>query len=129
MKYVLWGFPLAVIAAQLLPAEISLIVGIATTALGLSKRFRMVLLIGFVFIGHLTWELISEYINSSVPDGALQVVMGRFGLIGYIVLFTVWNRFQPSGINYFRFGNLKEQLKFPLIWWGFKEYIWRFILI
>ena len=30
---------------------------------------------------------------------------------------------------YLRLGDMRASLKFPFIWWGFKEYVWRFILI
>jgi membrane protease YdiL (CAAX protease family) len=127
-KALLWCFPLAVIAAQLLPPEYSLAIGIAFAALGLTKRFRVLLLFGFSILGHLIWLFTSQYLTVNILNPPLLTVLMRLGLIGYIILFAIWSRFQPCN-GYFRLGGMKETLRFPLIWWGFNERVWRFLLI
>ena len=122
-------FPLVIIAGQVLPTEYSLAIGTIFAVAGLVKKFRALLLFGFAMLGHLFWIFTSGYFAANIYDRSLLIIVGRFGLIGYIILFVLWRYFQPCDSRYLRLGNLKESLKFPLIWWGFKEYIWRFILI
>jgi membrane protease YdiL (CAAX protease family) len=117
------------VAAQLLPLEYSLILGIAFIVLGLAKPLRIFLLFGFTIIGHLCWFFIQQYLAVIITNDYWLNIIERLGLLGYIVLFAIWERFQPSNNSYLRLGNLKERIKFPLIWYGFNDFIWRFILI
>lgn len=126
---ILWAYPLIVIAAQLLPWEYSLAIGITFVVAGFTKSFRALLLFGFTTLGHLIWFFISQQLATSISNRLLLIILGRFGLLGYIILFVLWERFQPCENRLLQLGNMKEQLKFPLIWRGFDEYVWRFILI
>ncbi len=64
-----------------------------------------------------------------LPQGPQLKIWGRAGLMGYIILFALWQIVQPCGNRYIQAGNLKERIRFPLIWRGFREYIWRFVLV
>jgi len=119
---------LIVIAAQLLPIWYSFVLGIIFAALGLTKRFRVLLLFGLIILGHLFWFVASQYLTENISNVSLVTVLVRFGLIGYIILFAIWAYFQPC-IGYIKLGHINENIKFPLIWWGFNERIWRFVLI
>lgn len=59
----------------------------------------------------------------------MAVIAGRFGLLGYLIIFFVWNKITPQKENYFGFGNPSAKIRFPLIWRGKSEVMWRFILI
>ena len=128
MKIVLWGFPLVVIAAQLLPVGYVSVLGAAFFAVGLIERFRALLLFGLTIFGYLFWFMTSQYISETISNEPLAIVLNRFGLIGYIVLFAIWARVQP-GTRYLQVGSMTETLKAPLIWWGTDERVWRFVLI
>ncbi|MCL2567838.1 MAG: CPBP family intramembrane metalloprotease [Oscillospiraceae bacterium] len=128
MKIVLWGFPLVVIAAQLLSVEYALTLGAIFFAFGLTERFRVLLLFGLTIFGYLLWFMTAQYISATISNEPLAIVLNRFGLIGYIALFATWARIQP-GTRYLQAGSMKETLKAPLIWWGAEERVWRFVLI
>jgi len=89
----------------------------------------MLLMPGFIVLGHLVWVFTFQILAANISAAAPLTIAGRFGLSGYIILFALWNKLQPCTTGYLRFGNLKKSLKFPLIWWGFKEHVWRFLLI
>jgi len=125
---ILWCFPLVVIAIQLLPVEYSLVIGLALVAFGFTKRFRVLLLFGLTTFGYLFWLFAVQYLTANISNTSLLIVLNRFGLIGYIILFAIWSRIEPC-VEYLKRGNMKETLKAPLIWWGNNEYIWRFVLI
>lgn len=125
---VLWCFPLVVIAAQLLPTTYAFGMGIAFTAFGLSKRFRVLLLFGLTIFGYLFWYFTAQYLAVSIHNAPLLIVLNRLGLIGYIILFAIWAWVQPC-VGYLRFGSMKETLKAPFTWWGNQERVWRFVLI
>jgi membrane protease YdiL (CAAX protease family) len=124
----LWCYPLIVIAIQLLPFELSLVIGLVFVALALTKRLRVFLLFGLTTFGYLIWLFVVQELAAIVTNTFLLVVLNRLGLIGYIVLFAVWARIEPC-IAYLQKGNMKETLKAPLIWWGNNEYVWRFVII
>jgi len=113
---------------QLLPVEYSLIAGLIFIALGFVKQLRVFFLFGFTIFGYLFWLLSLQYLTASISNASMLVVLNRLGLIGYIILFAIWARFQPC-YEYLKLGSMKESLKAPLIWWGTNEYIWRFVLI
>ena len=125
----LWCYPLVVIAAQLLPLKYSLIIGLIFFTLGLTNRFRLFLLFGFAIFGHLAWSITSQQLDSSFSDTPLSYIFSRFGLAVHIILLIIWSYFQPCANSYLRFGKMKETLKFPLVWLGTREYIWRFTLV
>ena len=122
---ILWCFPLAVIAMQVLPVTPSLVVGLAFVAFGFTRRFRILLLFGLTIFGYLFWLFVSQYLTANT---SLLVVLNRLGLSGYIILFAIWSRIEPCA-TYLGFGNMKGKLKAPFIWWGNNEYVWRFVLI
>ena len=126
---ILWVYPAVILISQILPIQIMFPVGIIFTALGIIKIFRMLLLFGFSIFGHILWLVIFKYLHENIQNETLLIIFGRFGLLGYIVFFAFWIFFQPNKNKYLKFGNIKAEIKFPLVWWGFKEYIWRFILI
>ncbi|HCC38066.1 MAG TPA: hypothetical protein DEQ14_10900 [Treponema sp.] len=126
---IVWAYPLIMIAGQLLPWEYSLAAGIMFTILGLIEPLRVLLLFGFTMLGHLTWFAIFQCLAENIAHKPWLRILGRFGLMGYIILFAAWEYFQPCGHKYLRFGNMRERLKFPLIWRGFNENIWRFVLV
>ena len=64
----------------------------------------------------------------NIPVQWLPIV-GRFSLVAYIILFFAWERFRPSRSRFLRLGDGRKTLRFPLIWWGMREYVWRFTLI
>jgi len=113
---------------QLLTVEYSLIAGLTFVAVGVTKRFRLLLLFGFTVLGYLCWLITFQYLTLTISNTSLLIVLNRLGLAGYIILFAIWSRIQPC-IGYLKPGNMKETLKAPLIWWGVNEYIWRFVLI
>jgi membrane protease YdiL (CAAX protease family) len=126
---IVWAYPLAMIAAQLLPWEFSLALGAFFMIAGLVKSFKALLLFGFTILGHLCWFGVYSYLAANVTSAEWLKIIGRLGLFGYIALFALWGYFQPCSNHYMRLGSAKEQLKFPLIWQGFNEYLWRFTLI
>lgn len=126
---VLWAYPLIMVAAQLLPWEFSLALGVVLIIFGFIKPFRVLLLFGFTVAGHLLWFSVFEYLAAQAVDEPWLSILGRMGLTGYIVLLAAWERLQPCTNRYLRLGAAKETLKFPLIWLGFNEYVWRFLLI
>jgi len=67
-------------------------------------------------------------LTATVSNPSLLLVLNRFGLLGYIILFAIWARAQPC-VGYLKLGDMKERLKAPFIWWGADEYVWRFVLI
>jgi membrane protease YdiL (CAAX protease family) len=125
----LWCYPIVVIITQLLPVQFLLPLGIIFLIFGFSKKCRILLLFGFTVLGHLFWMFFFHFLSTFILNEQLLTVLGRFGLIGYIVLFAFWGYFQPQENNYLRLGNIKENIKFPFIWRGFKEYVWRFIFV
>lgn len=124
----LWCFPLAVVAMQLLPVEYTLLIGLVFVALGLAKRFRVLLLFGITIFGYLCWLFAVQYLAANIVNAPLLIILNRLSLVGYIILFAIWSRLEPC-VEYLKRGSMKETLKAPLIWWGNNEYIWRFVLI
>jgi hypothetical protein len=125
----IWLYPMVIVASQVLPPIYSLIIGMIFVLLGLTTRVKISFLFGAAAFGHLVWSFISQYLSDNLHSEPLMVIFGRFGLIAHILLLLAWERFQPCGNKYFRLGDMKASFKFPFIWWGFKEYIWRFTLI
>lgn len=124
----LWCFPLAVIAMQLLPIEYSFVIGVALVAFGFTKGFRVLLLFGLTIFGYLFWLFAAQYLTTSISNTSLLIILNRLGLMGYIILFAIWAQVEPC-VGYLKQGSMKETLKAPLIWWGNNEYIWRFVVI
>ena len=124
----LWCFPLAIVAMQLLPVEHSFVAGIVFIVFGLTKRFRMLLLFGLTTFGYLFWLFAVQELTIIISNTLLLIVLNRLALIGYIVLFAIWTRMEPC-TTYLQKGSMKETLKAPLIWWGNNEYIWRFVIV
>lgn len=113
---------------QLLPVEYSLAVGVALAAVGLVKRFRVLLLFGLTVFGYLFWVFAVQYLAATMPSAPILIILNRLSLVGYIIPFAVWAYIQPCS-NYLKLGNMSETLKAPMIWWGKNEYVWRFVLI
>jgi len=124
----LWCFPLAVLAVQLLPPESILVGGIVFSAFGFTKRFRVLLLFGFMCLGHLFWLFTAQYFTATLSNVPLSIVLNRFGLLGYVLLFAVWARVSPC-VGYLKLGSMNETLKAPFIWRGRDESVRRFMLI
>jgi membrane protease YdiL (CAAX protease family) len=129
INILIWFFPIVVIIAQLLPLKYLLAIGALISFVGLFKYFRILLLFGFTLFGHSLWFISSNLFSQIILNQQYLKIIGRFGFIGYIILFSFWRYFQVSDHDYFRIGNIKENIKFPLVWWGFNEYVWRFIVI
>lgn len=126
---VLWAYHLVMIAAQLLPWKFSLALGVIFTISGFIRSLRVLLLFGVTMLGHLLWVEVFECLTASAVYEPWLSILGRFGLMGYIFLLATWEKCQPCTNRYLRLGTINEKLKFPLVWHGFNEYMWRFLLI
>lgn len=87
------------------------------------------ILLELTIFGYLIRLPVSQFFNNGMLSEPILIIIGRLGLIGYIILFFAWERLQPYNNKYLKLGNMKEVLKVPFVWWGFKEYVWRFTLI
>ena len=126
---VLWLYPVVIIASQLLSIKYLLVIGIPLAVAGLVSRRKEFYLFSFSMLGHSFWLLVSQYLTVAISNQAHIIILGRLGLIGYIALFFIWQRLQTTDNNYFRLGDMKATIKFPFIWWGSKDYIWRVTLV
>lgn len=117
---------------QILPPTIALIGCLILLICAiLFPASRIIFLIfSFVIIGHLFWLITSEYIvNNLNLSPYLTKTLNRFGLIGYLLLFTIWYWILKPQNRFLRLGDGKAIIRFPLIWKGIKEIEWRFTLI
>lgn len=130
-KYVLWAYPAVMLVAQVvLPTE--LLIGGAIFFFGavlIPKLRSFMLLFGVTFIGHYLWLWFVELVREMGLSGEGAIIAGRFGLVGYLMIFAIWLKLSPTNQNYFHLGNKDSNICFPLIWYGKKESILRFVLI
>jgi hypothetical protein len=125
-------FPLFILLIQIISPLISIIIGFVFIigAIGL-PTFRKIFLIFYIMVfGYLIWKYIAENISGIIdlsPDS--NKIITRFGLLGYIFLFALWQKIQKTENTFFKVGNGKEIIRIPFIWKGFKEIEWRFTLI
>ena len=108
---------------------------IATALLAiLSSRLRaLAALIWCASVGYWFWNFTAAAIYDwTVKVGGteeLAVILSRFGLIGYIFIFSILLLLIKPNLNLFHIGNFKRTIRFPLIWSGHADPIWRFLLI
>ena len=127
----IWILPIIFLVIQNLPEYIGLgIVGALFLLLIFLKVSRKVTLLLMLSIcGYFSWSFLSPLILVFVDNPMIEPTMARFALVGYITIFAVWNLFAKVETSYLSIGRAKEIIRFPLIWQGRKEPIWRFILI
>ena len=128
---IIWILPVIFLVIQYLPDYIGL--GLAGVLLLFSiflKSIRQVALFLMLSVcGYFAWFYVSPLILAAADNSTFGVVLERFALIGYIILFAAWGIFSKMDISYISIGSAKEIIRFPLVWQGRKEPMWRFILI
>lgn len=128
---VLWAYPLVMLVVQILPPTALAVAGAGLlTGAVLLPRYRVSLaLFGSTAVGHFLWIAFGALLHGLGVTGTAAVILGRFGLLGYLACFLLWERVAPRGICYLRLGTVKAEIRFPFIWRGKKEPVWRFVLI
>jgi uncharacterized protein len=58
-----------------------------------------------------------------------EIVLSRFSLLGLIIPYYLFMKFDKPKTNYFSIGRFSNTIHFPFIWRGIKDPIWRFMLI
>jgi len=121
-------FPLIILLVQMVSPIISIITGfvfiIGVIALPVFRK--MLILYSIMVFGYLIWKYFS--INIYISSELIKIIT-RFGLFGYILLFIIWQRIQKTENSFFNVGNVKDIIRIPFIWKGFREVEWRFTLI
>ncbi len=128
----IWFFPLTMLLVQLLPLPACLLLGavLALAALPARRARGLLLLCGFAALGHVAWFYFSNiFLANFWLLSEAAAIWGRFGLLGYIALFALWQLSAPAKQNLLHPGNPKAEIRFPLVWKGHPEPIWRFVLI
>jgi len=127
----IWMLPILFLVIQSLPEYVGLGIAFALLLLAIFLKCirKAALFLMLSVCGYFAWFFISPLISSVVDNPMLDVTLERFALVGYIVVFAIWNHFSKMEVSYLFIGSAKEIIRFPLIWKGRKEPIWRFILI
>lgn len=126
-----WFLPVLFLIIQCLPQEIGICITVILLLLAalMKKERNSFLLLAFCACGFFIWTFLANMISIIISAPLPSKVLGRFGLIGYIIIFMMWN-FQSKTVNsYLCLGDIHEIIRFPFIWKGRQEPIWRFILI
>jgi membrane protease YdiL (CAAX protease family) len=83
--------------------------------------------------GYLFWKFVSNYIQvfcvNNFITNEYSIVLSRFALCGYLIFFAIWFAFDKPCEHYFRIGDFRAPIQFPLIWAGFKDTVFRFSFI
>ena len=127
----IWMLPILFLVIQCLPEYVGLGIALAllllTIFLKCLRKASLFLLLSVC--SYFAWFFISPLILSALDNPMLESTLERFALVGYIIIFAIWNHFSKMEVSYLFIGSSKETIRFPLIWQGRKEPIWRFILI
>lgn len=96
----------------------------------ISKLTRpLSLLLALCAGGYLLWAAVVPMLSGLTDNPYFAVILGRFGLLGYLILFAVWRVLFRPETKLFAAGDALGTIQFPLIWKGRREPVWRFILI
>lgn len=141
----MWIYPLFVLCVQLIPSAVAGIVGLLLVAAvgvagtrrnaagyktaNMEQAKQLCLLCGFSALGHCAWVAFGQLLLQVGVTGIAGVILGRFGLFGYLLAFGVWHRFAPPKQGYLHAGDARAVIKFPAVWRGRQEPIWRFVLV
>lgn len=125
------SYPILVLAMQLLPLWLVAVIaaGLLLPAFFKAAYRPFLLVCAFTVIGYISWKLYVLVVSNFALGTAIEGVVGRFGLIGYLLLFWGWQKINPTKHNYFKVGEYKKTIRMPLIWKGYSEPIWRFLLV
>jgi hypothetical protein len=103
-----WSFPVLVFIMQT-AHPVAMLIGcpVLLVCAVIFPALRAVLLIlGFMVIGHLFWVCTSQYIANSFSLSPFQVkTLGPFGLLGYFTLFAIWHCVQKPQNRFIRIGD------------------------
>ena len=126
-----WALPILFIVVQCLPEHIgmSIVCVLFLLSILLKSTRGATLLLAFSICGYFVWLYISPLISAAIGHTMLGQTLARFALVGYIVIFALWDIFSKRKAAYLSIGKAKEIIRFPFIWRGYKEPIWRFTLI
>ncbi|MCL2764751.1 MAG: CPBP family intramembrane metalloprotease [Treponema sp.] len=130
--FIICIFPLFVLLIQLIPIKYVLLTGILfLITIFIFPYYKNILLVfcitlfGYILWNYINNNLISQY---NISDYA-SIILNRFSLVGYLIPFIIWHFIQRPKNKIIGFGDYKASIKFPLIWNGFNEIIWRFTLV
>lgn len=128
---ILWTYPLMMLLIQLAPPLIVLLCGVLVclSAIFFQKLRDIFLIFGITAIGHTVWMFFTGILTLSGVSEHMVIIIGRFGLLGYITAFGIWAKMSPVQESLLRLGSGKAIIRFPFIWKGKPEPIWRFVLI
>lgn len=73
--------------------------------------------------------LLVDTANIMELSNELTIIISRISLLGYLLPLALLGLFYKRHTNYFRIGSFKNEIRFPLIWWGVRDPIWRNLLI
>lgn len=130
-NYSAWFLPLILLLIQFVQPSITLLTIAVLFLLCICLKFtrRTLLLYILTMSGYITWYFLSEKLTMLCDNILLSMTIGRFGLVGYIILFLAWHILSKTENHFFRWGNAKESIYFPFVWKGKHETISRFIII
>lgn len=126
------SFPIVVLMMQIIHPTVVLILGLILFAFAIAFPLTRTILLtySFTILGYLFWLFTSDTIlNNFYLSPLLSKTVGRFGLIGYLLLFAIWYRVRKPQNKFLRHGDSKAIIRFPFVWKGIKETEWRFTLI
>jgi membrane protease YdiL (CAAX protease family) len=72
---------------------------------------------------------ITEYLTYLELPREIIISISRLSLIGFIVPFLLFMKMNKTTTDYMTKGSFKESIHVPLIWYGIKNPIWRFLLV
>lgn len=81
--------------------------------------------------------LFSHYIRIGITDGLqglgvrreIVAALSRFAVLGYAIPLLLAEGFRRPEHNLWRIGDFRAEIRFPLIWRGQPDPVWRFLLI
>lgn len=130
-QYLLWIYPLVMLIAQIFPTTAVVVGGLLFLigAVFMPKLRKSLILFGATFFGYFLWISFAALLKLFGVTGNIAVIAGRFGLLGYLIIFFVWMKIEPAKQNYIHLGKANTIIHFPFIWKGRKEPVWRFVLV
>jgi membrane protease YdiL (CAAX protease family) len=83
---------------------------------------------GYVISSYLK-VIILKASQAMVLSVEMTTILSRLSLIGYLIPLIVLGFIYKGETNYFRVGQFRNEIRFPFIWWGIRDPMWRFICI
>jgi uncharacterized protein len=126
-------FILGVIGIQLVPMTIGLLM--VALVLGGSilvqrEHAALFMVTALYMLGFVIAEIAKNGIVSSIHSSReMEIVLSRFSLLGIILPLWVYKRIRATNTDYFSVGSFTHIIQTPPVSWGFKDPIWRFLLI